>query len=102
MTYTTCGEFNQTGIEGMMRYAGEVVPIFWPLVLFGLFIIIFIGNFIASGKRFTPSFAVAGIITAIAAFLMGLIGDVIPKFAVVVAVVVSILGVVLLLTSKGD
>ncbi len=101
MAYTTLDEFNQTGIEGLFRYTSEVSPIFFPLLLLAFFVIIFIGTFNAQG-RFTTSFAVAGITTAIIAFLFSLVGGVMPTIAVTVSVVIAILGVFLLFVGDND
>ena len=91
MSYTTLNEFNQTGIEGLFRYTAEIVPIFFPLVLFAFFIVIMLGTSLLSTRRnFGESFAIAGFVTFIVSIVMSMISGILPTIAVAVCFVVSI------------
>ena len=99
--YTTLQEFNQSGVEGIMRYTAEVSPLFWVMVLIALFLIILIATYKGSNS-FKSAFAVAGIISSIVSFLLGLIGGIIPSYIVITFFVISIVAVIILLLSGRD
>ena len=105
MTYETISEFNQTGIEGIFNYVAEVVPIFFPMVLFAIFVIIMMGTYFSQKRlggrsNFISSFAVAGIITSIVSFVMSIVGGLVDSFVVVICFVVAIIGVILLIFTE--
>lgn len=106
MAYTEIQSFNITGIEGLLLYAAEVVPIFIPLALLSLFLIVLFGTFFSmqrvSGKSdFLSSFAVAGWFTTIIAFILSLNVGLVNLLTLTICIVVSVIGAILLITS-GD
>ena len=101
MVYQTIGDFNATGIDGLFLYVANVVPIFMPLLLFGIFIVVFFGTLMNTpGRNFQASFAVAGIITLLATFLLSLIAGLVNPIVLVVVFAVTVIGVIMLLLNK--
>ncbi len=106
MTFTEISNFNITGIEGLLLYVAEVVPVFIPLTLFSIFLIVLFGTFF-SGKRvtgssdFISSFAVAGWFTTLIAFILSLNNGLVNLLTLTICIVVSVIGAILLFTS-GD
>ena len=106
MTYTTIQDFNITGIEGLLLYATDVVPVFIPLALLSLFLIVMFGTFfsqkrITGSSDFLSSFAVAGWFTTIIAFTLSMTVGLINLLTLTICLVVSIIGAILLIIS-GD
>lgn len=83
------------GIHTLFIYVSEIVPIFIPLLLFSLFIIVFLGSFFASKRTGTgnaaASFAAAAYLTTIVAFFMSLIPNFINSSTVIITLMISIL-----------
>jgi len=104
--YETFTSFNDSTIAGLFLYPAHIVPSFIPLVLFALFTITLLTTFF-SQKRITgmgdffASFAVAGYFTAIIAFIMTLVPNLINVETLVIAVAIAILGTILLLTTQN-
>ncbi len=105
MAFTTYSDFNITGLDGLLLYTAEVVPIFIPLTLFVIFIVVTLGTFFGQrtftqdGGGLASSLAVAAWLTTIIAFLMSLIPGLINTFTVAVTFVISIGTTVLLFAS---
>ena len=103
MVFTTYTDFNITGIDGLLLYTAEVVPIFIPLTLFVIFMIVTLGTYFVLGsfreRDLASSLAVAGWLTTIIAFLMSLIPGLINTFTVAITFVVMIATTVLLFVS---
>lgn len=108
MAYDTITDVNMSqGLDQLFYYVADVVPIFIPLVLFAFFTIICLGSFFAQ-KRFSgrgdffSSFAVAGYVTTVLAFLFSMIPDLVNPFTIAVCVVISIIGTLLLFVSRDS
>lgn len=100
--YQTFQEFNQTGLDGIMQYTAEVVPVFPALMLFSFFIIALLGSYFASKRltgigNFLASFAVAAYLSTIVSFVMALIPNFLNPEIVVITLVVSVIATMLLL-----
>ncbi len=83
------------GIHTLFQYTSEIVPMFVPMVLFSLFLIVFLGSFFASKRvgssSATASFAAASYLTTIVAFFMSLIPNFINQSTVIITLMISIL-----------
>ena len=103
--YQTLTEFNQTGAAQFLSYPAAVVPIFIPMLLFTLYIIVLLGTYFSS-KRLTgrgdffASLAAAGLFTVVLAIIMSLMEGLVNIVTLSVCVVVAVIGAILLLISK--
>ena len=82
------------GMHVLFQYVSSIEPIFFPLVLFAIFMIACLGSFFTqkslSGRgNFLASLAVAGYITTIAAYILSLVPGIVNTFTVVVCLVLS-------------
>ena len=106
MAYQTLDEFNVTaGGYRILLYVADTVPIFFPMVLFTIFMVIMMGTYFARKRMvgtssFITSMAVAGYITTIISFIMMLIPNLVNGLTVAVCLVVSIISTILLLTQN--
>lgn len=106
MAYQTFSEYNQTDLAGLFTYPAQVVPQFIPMVLMAIFFITIMGTYF-SQKRLTgrgdffASFAVAGFFTAVIAFVMTLVENLINVQTLVIAASVALIGLILLLTNTN-
>jgi len=104
--YKELSEVNvSAGLQELFIYSAEVVPIFIPLVLFALFTISCLGSFFAQKRltgraSFPASFAVAGFITLLIAFMMTLIDGLINTSTLIVTLLVTVIGVFWLVFSR--
>jgi len=105
MTYSTLSDYNTSeGMHVLFQYVAETVPVFIPLVLFAVFVIVSFGTYFSqrrlSGRGdFIISFAVAGYITVLVAYVMSLIDGLINNFTVIICVVIAVLGTLMLFVS---
>lgn len=93
------------GMHVLFQYVSSIEPIFFPLVLFAIFIIVCLGSFFTqknlTGKgNFLASASVAGFITTIAAYVLSLVPGIVNTFTVIVCLVVSIVFTLLFLLKK--
>ncbi len=106
MPFEELGTRNMSeGIHVLFQYVSSVVPIFFPLVLFAVFIIVCLGSFFTqkslTGRGdFLASLSVAGFITTITAYILSLIPGLVNTFTVVVCLVLAIVFVLLFLLKK--
>ena len=107
MTYQTLDEANKTSIVGVLSYINNIVPIFTPLMLFALWIIILLGSYFSQIRTrgygdILGSFAVANIIIAVVSIVMTLSPEpVINIPTVVICIALAIIGVAILLTTDS-
>jgi len=106
MTFEEISNRNLSGgINQVFIYVADIEPIFFPLILFSIFIITSIGSFLAQ-KNLTgrgnikASLAVAGFIVTIIAYIMSII-PLINIFTVIVCFIVTTFFVLLLLLPKS-
>lgn len=105
MTYTTLNDYNITGIHGIFLYVADINPFFIPLILFATFMIVLLGTYFSQMRLkgngdFFASFAVAGYLTIISAFVLNLIPNLVNLLTLAVCIVVSVVGTILLLISR--
>lgn len=105
MTYITPTQYNVTGLESLMQYVSYTIPIFVPLLLFGLFMIVLLSSYFAQRYRdgrgdFLASFVVAGFLTTIVAYLLMLMPGVVNSLTLVVCTIVTVIGVLILLNTE--
>jgi len=103
--YLTIADYNISSADQYFGYVATVVPIFIPLMLFSLFIIISLATYF-SKKRLTgfgdfpASFAVAGFVTTITAVLLSLFSNVINPLTIGICIIVTVIGVIWLFFSR--
>ena len=103
MTYETIE--NITDLKGMLQFPSTDTIIFWPLILFAIFVVFTLSTFFREVRRegkgnFLSSLAVAGFVTTAIAVIFSLL-DLIQVQIVVVTFVISIVfQVIYLLTKK--
>lgn len=102
MAYQTFAEYNQTGLAGLFTYPASILPIFIPLILFGLFCIVFMSSFFAQKRAatkgaFLNSFAASSYFVFVVAIVMSLVDNLINLQTLVVTLVISIVATLLLL-----
>ncbi len=93
------------GMHVLFQYVSSVEPIFFPLVLFAIFIVACLGSFFTqknlTGRgNFLASLSVAGFITTITAYILSLIPGIVNTFTVVVCLVFSIVFTLLFFLKK--
>lgn len=99
MVYQTLDQVNTSeGIHTLLVYANSVVPVFTPLVLFGLFMVTFLGSYFArlrfnNGEaNLSSSFAVAGFFVAVVSTFMSFIPGLINLTTMVTCYGVALIG----------
>jgi len=109
MAYTTLQEYidatNRTGLDGIIVYVADTFPIFIPLMLASLFVIVALSTYfsrqrLAGEGDLWSSLAVAGWLITVVAFIMTLVEGLINTFTVVICLVVSVICTMMLLVSK--
>lgn len=108
MAYTELADFKNSseGLHVLFLYVADVVPIFIPMVLFSLFMIVMLATFysqrrLAARGDFPSSFAVAGYVTTITAFIMTLVPNLIRTPTVIICLVISVAGTLWLFISRN-
>jgi len=108
MAYPTLADYNTTtGIPAIFQYVSEVVPIFTPMLLLSFFVIAMLGSYFSQRRttgrgNFKASFAVAGYLTVLVAFLLTLLPGVMDIITLSVTIAVAVLGTILLLTTQDN
>ena len=106
MAYKELTETNfSEGIYTMFQYVAEIVPIFFPLVLFCLFIIYTVSSFLIQKEQtgrsnFFSSLVVAGYLTTITAFVMNLIPGLLNPIYPVITLIVSMIMTLIFFQTK--
>ncbi len=98
-------ETNRTGIDGVLVYVATVEPLFTQLVLFGFFMVGFLGSMFSQWRLrnrsdFIASFFAGAFTTLIVAVLMSLIDGLISLNTLIITVIVTIISLVWLLIAK--
>jgi len=107
MPYQEMSSFNVTGAHGIFTYVADTVPIFFPLTLFALFIIVLLGTYFSqrnsTGRAdIFSSLAVAGYFVSLVALIMSLVGGLIQPMVVIICFTVSIITTIILLLNKAS
>ena len=88
--------FNFTeGLDQLFFYVASEVPIFIPMILFALFIVIMLGGFFSQQRQggrgdFLMWGAIAGYITTGAAYILSLISGLISLQTVIIVLVITV------------
>lgn len=107
MAYKEIADFNTTtGPHSILQYVAEVEPIFFPFMLFIIFIIASLGSYLAQKEmtgrgNMKASLAAAGFITTCVAYVLSLMPGVIDRYTVVICLIVTILMALLLFLPKS-
>jgi hypothetical protein len=108
MVYQTIFEANKTSILGIWSYVNEITTIFTPLLIFGLWIIAFLGSYYSQIRTrgngdILGSFAVANIFIAIVSVVMSLSPEPIINIpTVLICITLAIIGVAILLMQNNN
>jgi len=107
MVYKEISETNlSVGIYAVFQYVAEIVPIFFPLVLFCLFIIFTISSFIlqkdqTGRSNLFSSLVVGAYLTTVTSFVMNLIPGLLNPLIPIITIVISmIMTLVFFLTKR--
>ncbi len=95
----------KTGIDGVLVYVATIEPLFTQLVLFGFFLVGFLGSMFSQWRLrnrtdFVASFFAGAFVTLIVAVLMSLIDGLISTFTLIIVSIVTIISLVWLLIAK--
>lgn len=105
MAYTEIS--NQTSLSQLFVYVATEVPIFIPMLLTALFLIVSLGTHFSQIRsrgyaNWWASIAVAGYVIAVTSSIMSLIPNLINPFVVMVCIVIAVVGTAMFLTSSND
>ena len=106
MAYETINSTSMRSIADLMVYTGTTFSGFWPLVLFGLWLIITLGTYFSqqrlSGSGDFISSATSGsLVTLVATFMLSLIPNLINIYVLSVVLMVTLICVWILLSSEN-
>lgn len=107
MPYQTLDQFNSTGVDGVLVYVAQTVPIFIPLTLFAILCIATLGTFFSQRRltgrgSFASSFAAGSWFTAVVAIVMSLQPGLINSLTLTITILVSIVATVLLFLASDE
>ena len=106
MAYTELTEIGTIDLGTILRFPSIDTPIFYPVLLFVIFLIFSLGTFFRELRResranILSSLAVGGFVTTIMAFIFSLLG-LIQRATVIITLVTSIIFIsIYLLTNKN-
>lgn len=105
MIFQTFQTLNATTLQEVFRFPTIDTPIFWPVILFAIFLVFGFGMFFREIVRerqgnIISSFAVSGFVTTAIAFVMSLMGIIQRQTVVMTLVIASVFIVIFLLTGK--
>ena len=107
MAYQTINDINTSaGLHTFYIYANNIVPIFTPMVLFGIFIVALLGSYFSTLRlrgdaNFSASFAVAGFFVSVVAVFMSFIPGMINLMTMVTCFGVAFIGFMWLILDKN-
>ena len=105
MTYRTVENITDANLIDILKFPTTDTALFWPIILFTIFIILTLSSFFRELRRegkgnIVSSLAVAGFVTTVIALIMSLIG-IIQRQVVVYALVISLVfGAIYFLTKR--
>ena len=104
MTYQTIDNLTTSNLQEILRFPTRDLPMFWPLVLFAIFIIIGLGSFFREVRKkgsgnLLSSFAVAGYVTTAIVLIMNLM-NLVQRHVVVICLTISLIFQALFLLTK--
>lgn len=106
MAFTEINSSATTTIADLMVYTGTVFPAFWPMALFGFWVILALGTYFSQQRLrgsgdFIASAAVASFSTLVVTFVLSLIPDLISLYVLGVVLMVAIITGWVLLSSEN-
>lgn len=106
MAFTEINSSATTAISDLMVYTGEIFPGFWPLALFGFWLILALGSYFSQQRLrgsgdFIGSAAVASFTTLVITFVLSLIPGLISLYVLGVVLMVAIITGWMLLSSEN-
>lgn len=106
MTYTQLENIGEINLQTILNFPNLDTPLFYPMILFAIFLIFSLGTFFRELKRegranLLSSLAIGGFVTTVIAFILTIL-DVIQREIMVVVLVISLIfEVIFLLTSRN-
>ena len=106
MTYTQLENIGTIDIQSVMNFPNLDTPLYYPMMLFVIFMIFSLGTFFRELKRegranLLSSFAVGGYVTTIIAFLLSVLEVLQREMVVAVLVISLVFKVIYLLTNRN-
>ena len=95
----------EIGLREILNFPNLDTPIFYPVILFVIFIVFTLGTFFRQVKRegkgnFVSSMAVASFVTTTIAFVLSLLGLIQKQVVITATVIFIILQVIYMLTKR--
>ena len=96
---------NMTSLSELMIYISTNVPIFFPIALVSLFIIVTLGSFYSQARLrgegdFWSSLTVAGLLCSVVSIILGFIPNLINIFVIIGFIVVTIVGAIIMFLTE--
>ncbi len=104
MAYTQLENITDLGLRSFLQFPSTDTPIFWPVILFAIFIVFTLSTFFREVRRegrgkILSSLAVAGFVTTAMAVIFSLL-DLIQVQIVVLTIVISTIFAIIYLLTK--
>ena len=104
MTYPTIDNLTTSNLQEILKFSTTGVPMFWPVMLMVIFLVIGLGSFFRELRRegkgnLLSSFAIAGYVTSAIALIMTLM-ELIQGKVMVICLTVSLVFQALFLLTK--
>ncbi len=103
MTYKTLENVTDLDLKGLLQFPSQDTPIFWPMILFAIFMVFTLSTFFREVSRegkgkILSSLAVAGFVTTAMATIFSLLDLIQVQIVVLTFVISTVFTVIYLLT----
>ncbi len=103
MTYTTLENISNLDLRGLLQFPSTDTPIFYPLILFAIFMVFTLSTFFREVRRegkgkILSSLAVAGFVTTAIATIFSLLDLIQVQIVVLTLVISTVFAIIYLLT----
>ncbi len=103
MTYTTLENVSDLSLKGLLQFPSTDTPIFYPLILFAIFMVFTLSTFFRELRRegkgnILSSLAVAGFVTTAIATIFSLLDLIQVQIIVLTFVISTVFAIIYLLT----
>ncbi len=103
MTYTTLENVSDLSLKGLLQFPSTDTPIFYPLILFAIFMVFTLSTFFRELRRegkgnILSSLAVAGFVTTAIATIFSLLDLIQVQIIVLTFVISTVFTIIYLLT----
>ncbi|KKL19288.1 hypothetical protein LCGC14_2466980 [marine sediment metagenome] len=103
MTYTTLENVSDLSLKGLLQFPSTDTPIFYPLILFAIFMVFTLSTFFRELRRegkgnILSSLAVAGFVTTAMATIFSLLDLIQVQIVVLTFVISTVFAIIYLLT----